>query len=510
MRATESSGAILSRKTKLLYGFGSIAYGAKTQLMGLLLLFYNQLVGLPAQWVSLALAISVAIDAVWDPFIGQFSDNLRSKWGRRHPLMYGSALPLAVCFWGLFNPPQGLSDPLLFGYLLAMILVTRLAISFYEIPSSALAPELAPDYHDRTTLLSYRWLFGTVGAAFASILGYGVFLRGTKEQPMGQLNIDGYGPYAATVAAIMMVSILISASGTHHRIPTLHKPPVRKASVMDVVREVRATLSNWNFGVAVVAGVFSGIAMGLHSGLYIYFATYFWELSSSSLLILVMASLIASPIAAAVAPLLSRRIGKKNACMSLFFASVMVNALPITLRLLGYFPENGSPLLAPLLMIDRIATGVLATGGFIIVSSMFADIVEESQVKTGRRSEGLLMSADDLLQKLTTGLATIMPGLMLAAVDFPDKARPGSLDPQIMVHLALLYLPLATVMSLTSIACWKFYRIDAAAHERALTSIREAAATAELAREATGLDSPVPDGGAPISPPGLAPRGANS
>ena len=60
----------LSRSTKLLYGFGSIAYGAKTQLMGLLLLFYNQLVGLPAQWVSLALAISVTIDAVWDPLIG--------------------------------------------------------------------------------------------------------------------------------------------------------------------------------------------------------------------------------------------------------------------------------------------------------------------------------------------------------------------------------------------------------------------------------------------------------
>jgi Na+/melibiose symporter-like transporter len=119
------------------------------------------------------------------------------------------------------------------------------------------------------------------------------------------------------------------------------------------------------------------------------------------------------------------------------------------------------------------------------------------------------MSADGLLQKLTTGLATVMPGLMLAAVDFPAKARPESLDPQIMVKLALIYLPAAALMSLASIACWKFYRIDAEAHERSLRSIREAAATAELAREATGLDTPPPDGAAPISPPGLAPRGAN-
>lgn len=507
MAPTPQAGGLVSRNTKLLYGFGSIAYGAKTQLMGLLLLYYNQLVGLPAQWVSLALAISVAVDAIWDPLIGQYSDGLRSRWGRRHPLMYGSAIPLAVCFVALFNPPRDWSDPALFAYLLGMVMATRLAISFYEIPSSALAPELAPAYHDRTTLLSYRWLFGTVGAAAASILGYAVFLRGTKAQPMGQLNIEGYAPYALTVAAIMVASILISTAGTHYTIPRLHRPSASKVSLGALVAEVRATLSNWNFAVAVAAGVFSGMAMGLHSGLFVYFGTYFWELPSSSLLVLTLAGLVSSPIAAAIAPLLSRRFGKKRACMSMFFASVLVSGAPIVLRLVGYFPENGSSLLVPILLIDRIVTGVLGTGGFIIVSSMFADIVEESQVKTGRRSEGLLMSADSLLQKLVTGLATVLPGLMLAAVGFPEKARPGAIDPQILTNLALLYVPFASAMSLASIFCWKFYRIDASAHERALERIRQAAAAAETARE-TGLD-PSPDGGAPIAPPALAPRGAN-
>jgi GPH family glycoside/pentoside/hexuronide:cation symporter len=504
----EGAAGRLNRSTKLLYGVGSIAYGAKTQLMGLLLLFYNQLIGLPAQWVSLALAISVTIDAIWDPLIGQYSDNLRTRWGRRHPLMYASAIPLAITFVMLFNPPRDWSEPALFAYLLVMIMVVRLAISFYEIPSSALAPELAPDYHERTSLLSYRWLFGTVGAAAAAILAFAVFLKGTDAEPMGQLNVDGYLPYAITVAVVMLVSIVASTAGTHYCIPKLHQPAPRKIKLGELLGEVRETLSNWNFGVAVVAGIFSGMALGLMTGLYIYFATYFWELPSSDLLLLTMATLVASPVAAVLAPWLSKRWGKKRACMTLFFAAVAVNASPIAARLMGVMPANGTDLLVGLLLADRLFTGLLSTAGFIIVSSMFADIVEESQMKTGRRSEGLLMSADNLLQKIVTGLATILPGLVLAAIHFPAKARPGQVDQAILDQLALIYLPATVIMSLASVFTWKFYRIDAEAHALALASIRDAVAGAEAARETVGLDAAPPESGAPIAPPGLAPRPA--
>src|SRR5262249_51868929 len=82
--------------TRLAYGFGAAAYGAKLQLFGLLLLFYNQLIGLPAATVSLVLAISVVIDAIWDPIVGQLSDHTRTRLGRRHPYLYSVAIPLAL------------------------------------------------------------------------------------------------------------------------------------------------------------------------------------------------------------------------------------------------------------------------------------------------------------------------------------------------------------------------------------------------------------------------------
>jgi len=74
--------------TKLAYGVGSVAYGIKDNgFSTLLLLFYNQVVGLPAQMVGLAVMVALIFDAFVDPLIGHLSDNTRSRWGRRHPFL---------------------------------------------------------------------------------------------------------------------------------------------------------------------------------------------------------------------------------------------------------------------------------------------------------------------------------------------------------------------------------------------------------------------------------------
>ena len=121
-------------RTKLIYGFGSIAFGVKDQGFSyFLLFFYNQVIGLPAIVVGSAIAIALAADAFIDPIIGQFSDNLRTRWGRRHPLMYASAIPLAVAYWFLWNPPAW-DQKSLFFYLVAIAIVVRTFISLYEVP----------------------------------------------------------------------------------------------------------------------------------------------------------------------------------------------------------------------------------------------------------------------------------------------------------------------------------------------------------------------------------------
>lgn len=475
----------LNFRTKFLYGFGSIAFGAKVQVLGLLLFYYNQIVGLPGPMVSLALAISLFVDAFWDPAIGHFSDNLRTKWGRRHPLMYFSAVPVAVCFVLLWRPPDGLSNWETFSWLLTMVMLVRLFTSFYEVPSSALGPELAKDYHDRTVTLSYRWVMGVLGGAMSMSLAYFYFFRATPEYPRGQLNPDAWGPLTLVVALIMVTSILVSTLGTHHRIPALFKPPTRRMDARVVWTDLVATLKNWNVGVAVVAAMISGLGAGVYSGLEIYLDTFFWGLPANDVGILVLTRLSAAFVAAFVANWAARRWGKKRACMTMFFGSVVVNAAPYIARLLGVFPENGSEALLPSLLGFRFVVGVLSAGGFIAVTSMIADITEDAQVRTGRRSEGLLMSADSVLQKVTTSMSALLPGLILWLVDFPAKAQPGTVPPEVLRNLILIYLPLTATISTLSISTWAFYRIDQKTHERNLATVAEAQAMADKALEAS-------------------------
>jgi Na+/melibiose symporter-like transporter len=301
---------------------------------------------------------------------------------------------------------------------------------------------------------------------------------------MGQLNPDAWTPMAITAAAIMLVSILVSAIGTHDRIRTLHRPPQRRASLAQNLRDVAATLKNWNLGVAMIGSLLGGLASGLYSGLALYIDTFFWGMKASQVGVLTLVNLVASVLAAMVAAAFSRRVGKRTACVTLFFASLVVLQAPLLLRLLGAFPGPGDAALMPLLILQRFAWGVLGNAGFIVVTSMIADITEDAQVKTGRRSEGLLMSTNTFISKATAAASALLPGLLLAFVHFPARATPGAVDPDVVRHMVWVYLPVTTTISSLSIAAWLLYRIDQKAHERNLATVREAQAQAEGASEA--------------------------
>src|SRR5258707_11669792 len=75
----------------ILYGVGSIAFGVHLiVLTSTLLLFYNQVVGLPAAWDGAAMMVTLIFDAISDPLIGECSDHTRSRWGRSQPFMYAT------------------------------------------------------------------------------------------------------------------------------------------------------------------------------------------------------------------------------------------------------------------------------------------------------------------------------------------------------------------------------------------------------------------------------------
>ena len=465
---------------KLFYGLGSVAFGVESVALGsLVLLFFNQVIGLPASWVGAAIMIALIFDAIFDPLLGQWSDHLRSPWGRRHPFMYVSAVPLAVAFFLLWSPPHNWSSRALFAYLLVMLVAVRLLLSLYEIPSAALAPELTPEYDERTSLLAYRFFFGMFGGTAMAVLAFQVFLRKDATHPLGVLDRLGYRQFGLVGAAVMLVTILATCIGTQGRsIVTAAQSERRTFS--DQLRELRVMLSNRSFMSLMIAGIVASIGAGLGSGLGLYITTYFWELTPKEISYLVSFGFVSAILGVALATPVSKWLGKKKAMLSLFTISAVSGALPIPLRLLGLMPRNHTRTLLAVLFADGVVRDTLGIMGLIIVASMMADVVEDLAVETGQRSEGLLFAANGLLQKCVSGVGTFLSGLLLEWVSFPQGAVQGHVDQSILRHLVLVFLPVSVGCNAIALAVLTSYKIDRASHQQNLQRLRDAAALAEL------------------------------
>ena len=438
--------------TKLVYGFGSVAFGIKDNgFSTLLLLFYNQVVGLKAEVVGAAVMIALVLDAFIDPMIGHWSDHTRSRWGRRHPFMYLAALPVGLLYLLLWNPPAAGAGAVA-TYLFVVAILVRTAISAYEVPSSALAPELTKDYHERTSVLGYRYLFGWAGGQAMLLLTFGFLFAPTVAHPAGQLNPAGYRSYALVAAATMTFAILVSAWGTHRRIAMLPRAQIAPTSLGGTLRGVVGALRNRAFRTLMLAGISGFAAQGLTFGLATYFNTFFWALPASILALGVVVTMAGVGLSFVLAVRISRTFGKRRGAVATTLAYPIVAVLPYLARLAGWMPANGTVTLIVLLGAATLIATALGVAGAILSSSMMADVVEDAQTRTGERTEGMFFAGSLFMQKCVSGLGVFLSGAVLALVGFPASAVPGKVPLPVLSHLALTYV--VALVALASISAW--------------------------------------------------------
>ncbi|MEM7217797.1 MAG: MFS transporter [Pseudomonadota bacterium] len=471
----------LPLRTKLAYGFGSVAYGVKGGGFDyFLLLFFSQVVGLDARLVGIAVTTALIVDAISDPIVGYWSDNLRSRWGRRHPFMYAAALPVPLSYFLIWNPPDGWSQTGLFGYLLVLAIVIRTFITLYETPSSALAPELTQDYEERSKLLSFRSYFGWTGGNSMTVLVLlFIFPMMTTEAREGRFLPESYALMGIIGSCVIFLSIMISALGTHSRIPLLKAPPPkRQMTLRSVFGEIFETLSNRSFISLFVAALFGAVATGLAAGLAFYFQIYFWGFTSVEQGLINLATFIAAILGFIVAPIATRRLGKKRGAMTVGLVAFLGAPMPIVLRLLGWLPENGTDFIFWFVFITNAIDVGLIIAFQILFASMMADLVEQSELETGRRSEGLFFSAVTFIRKSVQGFGLLAASFVLVLAEFPAGATPAEVGDDALRRLGLYYVPAILFLWLSMMAVISTYKLDRAEHEENLRKLAAGASAA--------------------------------
>ena len=458
----------LSRHTKFAYWVGQVAEGQKGAIFALFLLFYyNQVLGLSGSLCGIALMIAMAVDAITDPLMGSITDRWRSRWGRRHPFMYGAAVPMAVAVYFTFDPMVD-SQAGLFVWLLVFSIASRMLMTLYSVPHMALGAEMTNDYEERTVVVAGRSLFGYLGQFLVYFFGFAVFFAASDEFASGQLNAEAYPPFAFLMGAIMIVSIIYSAAGTHHLIPRLQRPAKPKAHpVRQLLADTGEALKNRSFrwialGFIVVAGpVGTGMAFAL------YMNTFFWDVPPDGMAYILLATPVGTAIGYLFAPLLARYLEKRASLILGALGWAVFAVAPVCLHYAGFFPAPGTIGVVVGLSACAFLAGLIVSQVGVAVGSILGDVSDEQELVNGKRQEGVFYGAYAFVNKATGGIGSAVSGFILDLIDWPRGEHVQSaadIPPDALFALAMVAGPGLALGFIPAVWCFMHYRLDRDKH----------------------------------------------
>ena len=441
----------------LLYGIGEIPITASMVLFGLFLLFfYNSVMVLPAPLVGLASAAGLVLDAAIDPFIGYQSDRSRHRLGRRRSYMLLGACTMGLCFILIFFPPHFLSTGHgLFRWLLGCSILFRVTTAIYRIPYLSLGAELTQDYDQRTVVNAVRSVCGLLGALAAAALSFVLFFRGGATGIDPKLQYVNCPRMGLAFGAVLTATGLIAFFGTSgHRDPggrqgTLH--------MLGFFRGFHLTLANRAFRSIWLSFTLFLMAVIINAGLAVHFFTWVAQVHDAGVLSIVQ---VAFGVGACVGILLWLALAGRREKQTCYAAGILGTAMMLSAAtwLVGPGKPLGVGKAWPLIAGYALA-GVFASALWVMPASMLADVVDQDELVTGARREGVFFGMLNFGEKVASGLAVLAGGF---ALQFFVKLTPGSAvqTPLTISRLSILYGLLPGAMLLGSIALISPYALS--------------------------------------------------
>ena len=403
---------------------------------------FNLTLGVPLLLVGLALSLPRLIDVFLDPLVGNWSDRVRTRWGRRRPFILVGALACAAVAAGLWFFPEGRSTTFYFWWLLAGCAAMSVAYSFLIVPYGALGLELASDYHERTRLMGAKSMFHKASGVVNQWL-----LKWVRDAGAGNLIAGGRWCAPFLGLAIAGLGLL-----------TVWRVRERPAATPAIVRPRLSWRESWavtmrqpDFRRLVLAQVFIYMSFLVidTTGFYLnVFYVHGGEMGPGAAMkgwygtAFQMSGLLAVPLIVRLA----RRIGKKQA----FLGCTVTIAVGGVAKWFCYVPDAGWWLLLPSAL---MGPGLVAV--MVLTPSMTADICDVEAAASGVRREGLFnaMLAWSLKAALTGSI--LLANVVLHVVGW-DTSRQAAQDPDTFLAMRVTFA--GGTIVLAGIAAWFIHR----------------------------------------------------
>ncbi|HAV13865.1 MAG TPA: hypothetical protein DCX06_10310 [Opitutae bacterium] len=438
--------------TKIKWGFGGLADNFMfNTLTALGTLVYVEHFKFTPELAGLALAMPRLIDAFTDPWIGNLSDNCKSRFGRRRPFMFigvllcALLLPLLWTPFGLDTVSYVWYQNIPFLYVCTVGSLLAVAYTLFVVPYTALGFELTPDYDERTRVIRWRMLIGLLGSLAAAWL---FSIAAADYFP----NF-GVGAFWVTVgvAGVVLVSGLIPTFGCKENLEITEQEPIKLLPAIMYTMTNRPFLILFITYVVIITALFSAQSIGPLIMLHYVFD------GSPKAVGLFMGSL--GTLAVALSYVSMFFIGylstlfNKRAAMMIGLGFVLFGTIA------NYFAID--PRWPWAMYVAGAITFIGMQGCWLMVDSMVADVCDYDELHTGRRREGMFSSVKGFALKAAQGLTFGLGGYMATAAGYdPHVVNAAGLDEGIAIKMKALLIGFQAVgLSLAIFLMW-FYPIS--------------------------------------------------
>jgi GPH family glycoside/pentoside/hexuronide:cation symporter len=377
------------------------------QLSGLIV---NVGLGVSAVLVGVAQMVPRLWDAITDPLMGHITDNTRTPWGRRRPFILLGGIAVAVTFVAMWAVPRDWGVMPQFWYFLGMSLLFYTAVTVFEIPHGALGMEMTADYHERTKLFSAKSFIGNAGAMitpwFYAMANMPFFMGGGDE-------VDGMRNVGYLAAGVVLVFAFLCFALCKER----QFERVAKQDRVPLWTQLKTTMRNRTF-LILVAIIFSTVlGFNLVNNFANYITIFYLfggDKQAASQLMGWIGTAWGVTAVAAVFPLnwISKAIGKTR---TLMIAVGLMLAAQLS-KIVCYNPDAPRLLFIPTVM---LSAGMLMF--FTLASAMVADVCDEDEMHTGRRSEGSYYAVFWWFMKMGMAGAYFVAGVLINLSGFQEK-----------------------------------------------------------------------------------------
>ncbi len=350
--------------------------------------------------VALITAGGRLIDAVYDPFIAQFSDRSKNPKGRRMPIMKLAIIPSLIFCCLIFYPLEEKESSLNIIWLACMLTGFYITSTTYIIPYNALLPELASSSEDKVKLSTWQstgYVFGIAIAANAFNL---TDLIQDYFELTSRITALQYAVFIlAGFAAISMFIPIFSINEKKYCTSNPSAVPLKKA--------LRQTLTNKNFLLFIVADFSYFIAVTILTSGLMYFVTILLQLPESHGNKLMIMMVIVSFIFYPIVNYLARILGKKIIVIS---SLILLSIVFLGIFFLGKIPL---PAEAQIYLLITFAAIPLASLN-ILPNAILAEIIQKDSLETKENKEAIYFAVRYFFVKIaqTFGIALFSMFLM--------------------------------------------------------------------------------------------------